>query len=157
MLQSPPARPSTSQPDRYLVLYHGSEFTKHKTLFYNLILFRAPTDCVQYFTGTAGSVQSYNHAGGQLLKSQRYTNCIRTEKGYCAIQWKQSSTSNPDPFGVGEATKISTNADPGATVGDGTCTLAYVLIPNLRKAVTQVTVNHNHCHIQHAVCSTLLA
>ena len=43
--------------------------------------FRAPTDCVQYFTGTSGSVLSYNHAGGQLLQSQVYNNCIRTEKG----------------------------------------------------------------------------
>ena len=41
-------------------------------------IFRAPTDCVQYFTGTAGSVKSYNYAGGQILAGQRYNNCIRT-------------------------------------------------------------------------------
>ena len=44
---------------------------------------RAPSDCVQYFTGATGSVKSYNFQGGQLLASQYYTNCIRTEKGYC--------------------------------------------------------------------------
>merc|ERR1712102_114489 len=53
---------------------------------------RAPTDCTQYFTGVSGSVKSYNFAGGQLLNSQYYTNCIRTEKGYCAIMYKESST-----------------------------------------------------------------
>merc|ERR1712183_471295 len=43
--------------------------------------YKAPTDCTQYFTGVAGNVQSYSY--GQLLKSQYYTNCIRTEAGYC--------------------------------------------------------------------------
>ena len=49
----------------------------------NFITVRAPIDCVQYFTGATGSVKSYNFQGGQLLTSQYYTNCIRTEKGYC--------------------------------------------------------------------------
>ena len=38
---------------------------------------RAPTDCVQYFTGTAGQIYSYNF--GQMLGGMYYTNCIRTE------------------------------------------------------------------------------
>merc|ERR1711884_519905 len=62
---------------------------------------KAPTDCVQYFTGKSGTVKSYNFGGGQLLQSQIYTNCIRTEAGYCAIQWKESSTTSPDPFDIG--------------------------------------------------------
>merc|ERR1719228_1795699 len=41
---------------------------------------KAPTDCVQYFTGTSGTIQSYNFAGGQLLNSMYYNNCIRTER-----------------------------------------------------------------------------
>ena len=53
---------------------------------------------MQFYTGTAGSVQSFNFAGGQLLHSQYYTACVRTEAGYCRIQWKESSTSSPDPF-----------------------------------------------------------
>merc|ERR1712064_244348 len=63
--------------------------------------YRAPTDCVQYFTGTAGSVQSYNFQGGKYLQNQIYTNCIRTEQGYCKIQWKESSSTTPDPFTIG--------------------------------------------------------
>merc|ERR1711994_34183 len=42
---------------------------------------KAPTDCVQYFTGASGNVQSYSY--GQMLRGQYYTNCIRTEKGRC--------------------------------------------------------------------------
>ena len=87
---------------------------------------RAPTDCVQYFTGRAGSVKSYNYAGGQLLTKQRYNNCIRTEKGYCAIQWKESSTTSPDPFGVGADAIAAIGAD-GATA----CPSAHININDL--------------------------
>ena len=64
-------------------------------------MYRAPTNCVQYFTGLSGSVETYNHQGAQVLQGMNYQNCIRTEKGYCKIQWKQSSTTTPDPFGIG--------------------------------------------------------
>ena len=30
---------------------------------------RAPTDCVQYFTGIADTVQNYNY-GGQMIQNQ---------------------------------------------------------------------------------------
>ena len=91
-------------------------------------LSRAPTDCVQYFTGISGSVKSYNYAGAQLLAGQRYNNCIRTEKGYCAIQWKESSTTSPDPFGVGAAPTTAIGAN-GAT--PTACLTGYVNIPAL--------------------------
>ena len=46
----------------------------------------APNGCAQYFTGSMGTVSSYNHAGGQQLSSQRANMCVRTEKGtICAI------------------------------------------------------------------------
>merc|ERR1719393_53491 len=76
--------------------------------------YKAPTDCVQYFTGTAGTVKSYNFAGGQILAGQRYNNCIRTEKGYCAIQWKESSTTSPDPFSLDSITVAGANGQPPA-------------------------------------------
>merc|ERR1711899_25344 len=72
---------------------------------------KAPTDCTQYFTGVSGSVQSYSH--GQMLNSQYYTNCIRTEAGYCRIQWKQSSTSSPDTFDMTPAPATTALANGG--------------------------------------------
>ena len=90
---------------------------------------RAPTDCVQYFTGTAGTVKSYNFAGGQILAGQRYNNCIRTEKGYCAIQWKESSTTSPDPFSLDSITVAGANGQPPAPAF--LCDTAYIAIPNL--------------------------
>ena len=49
------------------------------------LMSRAPTDCVQWHTGTSGNVLSYNHAGEQLLHKQIYNNCIRTEKGQLTL------------------------------------------------------------------------
>jgi len=87
---------------------------------------KAPTDCTQYFTGVTGNVQSYSY--GQMLTSQYYTNCIRTEKGYCSIQWKQSSTTSPDPFGI-----LGTVTTSAAASGSSTtlCTSGFVAIPDL--------------------------
>merc|ERR1719436_2289055 len=89
--------------------------------------YKAPTDCTQYFTGVAGNVQSYSY--GQLLKSQYYTNCIRTEAGYCAIQWKESSTTSPDPFSLDSITVAGANGQPPAPAF--LCDTAYIAIPNL--------------------------
>jgi hypothetical protein len=87
--------------------------------------YKAPTDCVQYHTGATGTIQSYNFAGGQLLNSQYYNNCIRTEEGYCKIQYKESTGQTPDTF--------SMNASPvtNAEASSGGCPVGFVYIPNL--------------------------
>ena len=46
--------------------------------------------------------------------------------GYCKIQWKESSTENPDPFKVGPPT------DAIGGNGNKLCTNAFITIPNLR-------------------------
>jgi len=100
-------------------------------------IWKAPTDCVQYFTGLSGSVYSYNFAGGQMLASMVYNNCIRTEKGYCAIQWKESSTTPPDSFGLGAAI-----ASANAAGVLNACPLAYIAIPNLSQdGITPLTTS----------------
>ena len=52
---------------------------------------------------------------------------MRTEKGYCRIQWKESSTTSPDPFAIG--------ADPTAKIESNGCDPAangaFIMIPNL--------------------------
>ena len=90
---------------------------------------RAPTDCVQYFTGTSGNVKSFGFGGGQFLQSQYYTSCVRTEEGYCAIQWKESSSTSPDPFGIVGPT-IATQAGSGTAPGQ-LCPSGFVAIPSL--------------------------
>jgi len=85
---------------------------------------KAPTDCVQYFTGSTGTIQSYNFAGGQLLNSMYYNNCIRTEEGFCKIQYKESTGQTPDTFGM-ETGKTAAEAS-----SDG-CPTSHIYIPNL--------------------------
>ena len=76
-----------------------------------------------------------------MLQGMNYQNCIRTEEGYCAIEWKQSSTTTPDPFGIGTeaaATAAAAAATPVITTGTGDIesndcsgTNGYIGIPNL--------------------------
>jgi len=90
---------------------------------------KAPTDCVQYFTGASGNVQSYSY--GQMLRAQYYTNCIRTEKGRCGILWKTSSTTSPDPFAIVAAGTTQASAGSGPSPADLTCAAGFVAIPGL--------------------------
>jgi len=85
---------------------------------------KAPTDCTQYFTGTSGTIQSYNFAGGQLLQAMYYNNCIRTESGYCAIQYKESTGQTPDVFDL-----FPDNAN--AVNSKTKCETSFVHIPSL--------------------------
>ena len=34
----------------------------------------------------------------QFLVNQDYTNCIRTEKGYCAVEWKEKTGATPGNY-----------------------------------------------------------
>ena len=73
---------------------------------------RAPTDCLQYFTGIAGNVMSFGWTAQQVLTlNQAYTSCFRQEIGFCAIEFSVSNRWVPNdiftncsiferPFGV---------------------------------------------------------
>ena len=53
---------------------------------------RAPTDCLQYFTGVAGNVMSFGWTAQQVLTlNQAYTSCFRQEIGFCAIEFSVSN------------------------------------------------------------------
>jgi len=87
---------------------------------------KAPTNCVQYFTGISDTVQNYNF-GGQMLQAQSYENCIRTADGYCRIMWQESSAATPDSF------QLDTQAGAVSATGAGAataCALAFVTIPD---------------------------
>merc|ERR1711990_356464 len=84
--------------------------------------YRAPTDCLQWFTGSTGTVYSYNHQGGQFLNGMDYTNCIRTEDGFCGIEWKEKSDTTIDAF------HVFATASTAAVVA---CPVMNIYIPNL--------------------------
>ncbi|TRY80076.1 hypothetical protein TCAL_09320 [Tigriopus californicus] len=77
---------------------------------------KAPEGCTQYFTGIMGTVESYNFQGGTHLANQDYLNCVRTELGFCQIEWSHSPLEGD----------FSISADkPGGSSGDN-CSLDYV-------------------------------
>jgi len=79
---------------------------------------KPPEDCLQYFTGTTGYIYSYNYAGGYHLANHQYMNCIRTEQGYCSIEY----TPVGGKFGMSGTAVTAT-----ANVGDK-CTSDHIII-----------------------------
>merc|ERR1719228_1181667 len=93
-------------------------------------LVKPPQGCLQYHTGTTGTVSSFNYqdsAAYRHLAATSYTTCIRQEKGYCRIGWRQSD-DNKDTF------KMTRAAGNYISRNDGGCDAAaqadYVIIPN---------------------------
>ena len=79
------------------------------------------------------------------LRMALFEALIRTEKGYCAIQWKESSTTSPDPFGLDSITGVAANgAGPGSTAAPAAvaCDTAYINIPTLRRII-KIHLNYN--------------
>ena len=86
--------------------------------------YRAPTNCVKYFTGSSGTVTSYGFTGNTLLQSQNYDSCIRQEAGFCSIQWDESTVTAPaDPFDL-------TGAQAAGAAENIICANSFVHIPN---------------------------
>jgi len=54
---------------------------------------KPPMGCTQYFTGSSGTIASYNYQGGVHLANQHYTNCIRAEQGKCSISYAATSST----------------------------------------------------------------
>jgi len=83
---------------------------------------RAPSDCLQYFTGVAGNVMSYGWTAQQVLTlNQAYTNCFRQEIGFCAIEFSVSNSGlTPDFFSL-------SGDNVGAKRGAGPCNIASVM------------------------------
>lgn len=83
---------------------------------------KAPSDCLQYHTGTGGSFTSFN-TENTLLRLQAYKVCMRQELGYCSMEVSETRVDgSPDSFYVG-ATGLTT-----AKVGAVNCPVAYVVV-----------------------------
>jgi len=54
---------------------------------------KAPQGCLQYFTGTSGTITTYNYNSGSgvLLADQDYSICVRSERTYCAVCYWSTS------------------------------------------------------------------
>ncbi|KAG7155783.1 hypothetical protein Hamer_G022111 [Homarus americanus] len=100
----------------------------------------APSGCLQYYTATSGTVNSFNFnnaaptppEGTRQLANLDYGVCIEMAPGYCGIIWERNTTAGNYSFSV------SGNADaldpaiagmPDAGQVGGNCTTDYVMIP----------------------------
>lgn len=81
---------------------------------------RAPTDCLQYHTGAAGTIMNLNSLT-LMNDNLNYQICIRKELGMCEIQYTEAASS-PDSFGLrGETAEGETGTN---------CDGSYILIPS---------------------------
>ncbi|XP_077493158.1 uncharacterized protein LOC144104174 [Amblyomma americanum] len=106
---------------------------------------RAPSNCLQYYTGTSGSFSSFDYAESQEIPPRRgylnnldYTVCFRKEAGYCSITY---SVPGPEvPFSiqnVGPDSAPTTN-ETEAGVGMVECPMDYLLLGGVRYCGTKL-------------------
>ena len=88
-----------------------------------------------------------------MLQSLTYQNCIRTEAGYCAIQWKESSTTSPDPFEFGVSPRAAVWTTAAASGAAATLCGQFVFIPGLSKdGITKIPIEPGIKAYQSQVC-----
>ncbi|KAI5641361.1 hypothetical protein NE865_06399 [Phthorimaea operculella] len=115
----------------------------------------APNGCLQYFTGTTGTIRSFNYGaqantmlsaslvqGSRQIANLNYGICIRMEAGFCTIQYAQSPndmfsfTVTGDVDGA-DATVLGTAV---GALNDGACVTDFVVIPNPVVTATNLAV-----------------
>jgi len=89
---------------------------------------KAPEGCTQWFTGTSGTVYSYNYQGGYHLSDQQYINCIRREEEKCSM----ATSADSGEF------EISGNAASTSSNGED-CVTDYVYVPRSVKDLAKLT------------------
>jgi hypothetical protein len=104
-----------------------------------------PPGCLQYFSGTSGTLSSYNFPTSSStvgsstthLSSQCYTICFRQNQGYCSVCFTTAiTTTNPSPanmqtsFGLSNPTAntAATTITSNSAI-DTSCISDYLIIP----------------------------
>merc|ERR1712087_573753 len=90
---------------------------------------RAPGDCLQWFTGTSGTITSFAYQTQLLIKDHTYNSCIRTEVGMCGIKYCQSAATSTISNTFNMFGGTSTGAAKGFKCN--AATYGMVIIPNL--------------------------
>ena len=58
--------------------------------------FRAPADCLQYYTALSDTVTSFNYPT-VIISEMMYTACVRQIEGFCGIVWAPTASSATAP------------------------------------------------------------
>eukprot|EP00091_Calanus_sinicus_P007663 TRINITY_DN1883_c0_g1_i6.p1 TRINITY_DN1883_c0_g1~~TRINITY_DN1883_c0_g1_i6.p1 ORF type:complete len:229 (+),score=30.65 TRINITY_DN1883_c0_g1_i6:676-1362(+) len=125
-----------------------SAFTVKITMVECTSKIKAPEGCTQYFTGTTGTLSTYNYQSGSgvLLHNQDYCACVRSERTTCSICYYSSTTtffmSVPNAIAAIGALGFDTVCGVkgiGATYANGGG-FDYITIPNGRCSSPPTTV-----------------
>ncbi|XP_019868812.2 uncharacterized protein LOC109597535 [Aethina tumida] len=111
--------------------------------------YKAEEGCLQYFTGVAGEIKSFNYDlnSGLQLSNQDYSICIRTERNFCGIQYNQCPDTvhnRTQSFTLSGNTNNPIQAMVGSTGSANFCQADYLIIPmamNVGRPVTGVSAN----------------
>jgi len=79
--------------------------------------------CLQYFTGSTGTVSSFNFANAHHLSDQNYDMCIRREKGMCSICYTPAASTNA--FGL----SVSPSKTAAESAVAAECLTDFLVIP----------------------------
>lgn len=80
----------------------------------------APASCLQYHTGSSGTLKSFNYAGGAYTNELAYNTCIaRVENACLAVLWADAGH-----FGLQKLNSLSVPADR--------LVMTYILVISLR-------------------------
>lgn len=107
---------------------------------------RAPTGCLQYFTGASNTVTSFNWDGtdacatGCFFGSQDYRACFRRESGMCSFEVVPTTvTADTDSF------EIHANANAIAAQAGALCSTTYIDIRTNSVQNAAATTFSNFC------------
>jgi len=104
-------------------------------------LAKAADGCLQYYTGVAGTVESfnYNNAAGLQLSDTDYSVCVRMERNFCGIQYAAcadntqpstpTSPTSPAASLVPRSFSISGTAGSTGSLVGTQCTTDWLTIP----------------------------
>ncbi|KAK4877277.1 hypothetical protein RN001_009783 [Aquatica leii] len=95
---------------------------------------RGEEGCLQYYTGVAGQIRSFNYdpATGLQLSNQDYSICIRTERNFCGIQFTQcpdTVNNRTQSFTLSGNSNNAVVAMVGSTGSANFCQADFLVIP----------------------------